>query len=175
VSSSEFPPPVWPWQRRRMAFNHDWLKNSFCVELNKAVNVYSGQVEDPVFADSFVSSARSVWFARRREVTALLISFSEEMSPRALFSYLPLNRLPPGTRRELADTMHNLWLLRYSVDRMLDSVRLAADALDREIAALDGQDSQQPQDRARSIGRVRSRAQELAFAIEQLPSRILVV
>ena len=175
------PPP--PWQRRRTAFNHDWLKNQLCVTLGKAVNVLAGRINDPAFLESFPGEVLADWAAHRSEALALPASFEHDMSPRALFEVPPLNRLPASVRGWLPDVVHALWRQRYHVETMVDTALRAARSADEAfrdlaVAAEPGRlvdSGASCERRLPSTREVRARCEDLARAIERFPSGVRVL
>ena len=103
------------WARRRGAFSHDWLKNSYLPALEKWVNILSGDVDDSVFEGVFARTGLHEWNDRRDGVTLLLAEFETAMSPRVLFESEPLSGVPDADREWLAALVHDLWLQRNDV------------------------------------------------------------
>jgi hypothetical protein len=113
------------WQRRRSAFNHDWLKNRFLTALASFINILDDLVEDPEAEKRFVQKTLPQWSARTLEASRLIDDFESEMSPRALFQQPPLSRCGSATRRWLPDLAHQLWRHRVNAGAMCADAREA--------------------------------------------------
>ena len=107
-----------PWQKRRTAFNHDWLKNRFLPALAKWINLLDDRLEDLAFQQSFVATVLPQWEGHRAEASALPRNFAVQMSPRSLL----------GARRDtwLGLLVHFLWLNRYPVFRWVQAATARA-------------------------------------------------
>jgi hypothetical protein len=117
------------WQRRRVEFNHDWLKNRFLPALDRAVNVLRGDIEDAEYAHAFLTILLPDWELAAARAADLCDGFEREMSPRCLLDEYPLSLLEAGTRDWLGTLLHEVWLTRFPVRRWVQ------DALDRVAAA----------------------------------------
>lgn len=170
------------WQKRRNAFNHDWLKNRFMPALSKWLNLLDDKIEDEEFENKFISSVFCQWQPQREEILTLAQDFELEMSPRRLFVDGPLSGCDKYTRQWLEFLTHNLWLDRYPVRRWITD----ATECTRKIDALYDQLREELRvcHDIRAAGNLRSlrkqfaefrdRCQDLARAIEQFPSEVKV-
>lgn len=118
------------WQKRRSAFNHDWLKNQFMPALAKFQNLLDDRIEDVAFERSFVSSVLSQWESHREEAFALPRDFEREMSPRRLFDHPPLSRCDEQTKQWLRSLVHHLWLTRYPARQWVADATACAEEAD---------------------------------------------
>jgi hypothetical protein len=103
------------WQRRRSAFNHDWLKNKFMPALATCHNGLKGHVEYEGLERTILEQVIPEWVAHRVEAISLLADFEREMSPKVLVDRPPLVTACPHVREWLGDLVHNLWLARYPI------------------------------------------------------------
>ncbi len=167
------------WQRRRSAFNHDWLKNRFMPALAKLMHVLSGQILDPEFEQSFVDSVLPEWPERSGEVNALLCDFETEMSPRTMLERGPLSRCNPETKEWLGELIHQLWRRRHRVGELIHNGSTALRAADVAYQMLqqrirDSAGGTTIQSCYDDLVLFRERCQDLATAIEAFPRRVLV-
>jgi hypothetical protein len=125
-----------PWQRRRSAFNHDWLKNQYLTALGSWLNLLDSKITDPVLEMTFVKEIFPQWESISQEALSLAYSFEQEMSPRCLFDRLPLLRCDKQTKCWLGDTMHNLWIARYKVQELVHKALLEVEKADTVYAQL---------------------------------------
>ena len=65
----------------------------------------------------FLGEDFPAWESRRQDAQWIVESFEENMSPRRLFRYSPLNRYDDETQEWLGELVHELWLSRYSVKK----------------------------------------------------------
>src|SRR5207248_1082717 len=93
------------WQRRRSAFNHDWLKNQYLTALASWINLLDsrGGYRDAAFESVFVPEILPQWELSREEALSLARTFDWEMSARQLFQYPPLLRSDSDTKQWLGD------------------------------------------------------------------------
>lgn len=104
------------WQRRRAVLSHDVLKNSIAPSLAKLCRVMAGQVDAPGFIHEFGQSGiRSVDLACD-ELSSLLESAEESLSPRQMFGNPPLDNFPSATMQWLPDALHKRWVTCVQLD-----------------------------------------------------------
>jgi len=171
------------WQRRRSEFNHDWLKNRFRTSLDSWVNSLEQQAEDPEREAAFLSEVLPAWETRVGEALRLAEDFEREMSPRVLFSELPLSRCGEEIRRWLPDLVHALWLERHQVRTLVEDVLTAARAADSAYISLTQALENDGKTRStKELGAYRSQfvefrnlCKDLCKAIERFPNRILAI
>jgi len=118
------------WQRRRTAFNHDWLKNVYVPALEKWLNLLDDEIEDKVFEQAFVAGVLPAWGRHQEEAQALVGDFENALSPRRLFDLPPLARCGAGTKSWLGDVMHGLWHHRSHVRDLLRAAEEASDKVE---------------------------------------------
>jgi hypothetical protein len=107
------------WQKKRSAFNHDWLKNQYMPALAKCINLIDGKIEDREFEWNFYFHVLQQWEHHEVELLSLLKDFELEMTPRVLLSIPPLSRADAETKGWLGNLIHELWLARYGVRDLL--------------------------------------------------------
>jgi hypothetical protein len=123
------------WQRRRAAFNHDWLKNRYIPALGKWLNVLDGQVTDDAFAVTFAQHKFLEWRRESWALKSLLDDFTTEMSPARLLEDAAGN---PWCAEWLRSFVRGYWLCVSDVERRLSDVRACADAVERAFWAVHG-------------------------------------
>jgi hypothetical protein len=168
------------WQKRRSAFNHDWLKNHYLPALAKALNLLADFLEDPVFERAFPETVLPQWQQHRSEAAALLADFEVQMSPRRLLEAGPFAFAAPAYAW-LADLVHALWLGRQPVRRWLAAAASALAEADGAYAHLHRALADAGVDRAAALRRCRASlaafrdaCQRLAHAIEVFPCEVPV-
>lgn len=171
-----------PWQKRRSAFNHDWLKNRYMPALAKYLNLLEGRVEDEEFERSFVSNILPEWEEHRGEALALAVDFERDMSPRLLFESRPLSRCDEATRLWLGDLLHALWLRRHPVRRWVEAAEAATARADeaytwlrdtlRDCPAPGSADATRRY--LKQFAELRARCQDVANAVSKFPSEVKV-
>jgi len=124
------------WQKKRSSFNHDWLKNGYILRLSEWLNLLDDKIEDPELENSFVDKVLTTWELQRSEAMSLPIDFKKEMSPTVLFNDLPLSNCDDETKTWLGDIIHNLWLVRYSVNELTSTVIKCANDTDAAYQSL---------------------------------------
>jgi hypothetical protein len=171
------------WQRRRSAFNHDWLKNRFLTAIASFVNILDDLVEDEETERRFVIGILPQWVGRSREAEMLVADFDSAMSPWALFRHPPLCRCGPATMGWLPDLVHLLWRRRVHVDGLCldarESIVAANAAYERLRNGLaecaDCSSAEALRSYRDRFAAFRSKCEEVSRAISRFPSRILVV
>jgi hypothetical protein len=171
------------WQRRRSAFNHDWLKNRYMPALAKYLNLLDGRLEDPAFERSFVSNILPEWVEHCDEAFALARDFEGEISPRRLFDSLPLSRCDEATKEWMGKLIHGLWLKRNPVKQWIiqavEATERAESAYQTLRACLENCADARLADATRShrlvFAAFRARCQDLANAISIFPSEVKVI
>jgi len=119
------------WQRRRNAFNHDWLKNSYLLDLAKWQRLLNDEVEDTLFEKLFLHGKLLEWETHRQEALALVKDYEHAMSPAGLFEQPPLNRVTEETKKWLKPLTHELWKVRCSVDNAVSHVEASIQQVDK--------------------------------------------
>jgi hypothetical protein len=118
------------WQSKKSTLNHDWLKHSFLPGIANYLNILSGQIIDEDTERNFVNEVLFNWELRSPEISSLLESFLEEMSPKSLFEYSPLARCSNETKTWLSELVHVRWLNKTKAIGLLTSSRAALQAAD---------------------------------------------
>lgn len=130
------------WQKRRSEFNHDWLKNKYIPKLGAWVNLLDERIEDVDLEKSYVTSILPDWESHKNEAIALPLDFEADMSPKTLFNEPPLSNCDDDTKQWLGELIHHLWLIRYSVDKLisdaLESAKETNDSYGKLQSALKG-------------------------------------
>lgn len=107
------------WQKRRSDFNHTDMKNKYIPDLAAWLNLLDGRIENSDTENKFVETMLPAWDSLRGEAFALPKDFEEEMTPKVLFTELPLMNCDADTKQWLGDLMHNLWLASCSVKQLV--------------------------------------------------------
>ena len=107
------------WQNRRSDFNHTELKNKYIRDLAAWINLLDGLIENSDVENTYVDFMLPAWNSLKDEAYALFKDFENEMTPRVLFKEYPLNNCDEDTKQWLGDLIHNLWLVRYSVNQLV--------------------------------------------------------
>lgn len=170
------------WQKRRSAFNHDWLKNQHMNRLDGFIERLKTEGADVSRIRRFITQDFPEWEVKRETVRELIASFEREMSPRTLFERDPLNRCDAETQRWLGDLVHALWMARYPVkgwiceaEKALKSVDCQYAALKKAIDSLNPIDSEQLAPLLPSFVAFKGACEKLSQAIGQFPHEVLVV
>lgn len=170
------------WQKRRTAFNHDWLKNQFMPALAKWVNLLDDKIEDREFETLFLQWFFSEWERYRIEAFVIAEAFEKEMSPAQLFNGPPLSQCDCDTKVWLKDLVHGLWLERYPIKQWIAEAAVCAKNADDLYVRLrqalnegiNTQSAQALHPLRNMFAEFRDRCQELARAIERLPNEVKV-
>ena len=179
------------WQKRRSAFNHDWLKNQYMNRLDGFIERLKTEGADVSRIRRFITQDFPEWEVKRGIVCELIASFEREMSPRALFEQEPLNRCDAETKRWLGALVHALWRARYPVKGWVCEAEKALKSLDCQYAALKAAlnslnptDSEQPRSSRDSeqlapllpnFVAFKGACEKLSQAMSQFPHEVLVV
>lgn len=176
--------PTTDWQRRRGAFNHDWLKNQYLPALATMANVATGEIEAEDALRPLRERHLPRWPAASAEARALIGDFEEQMSPAVYLDRPPLcdSDMDAETRQWLRRVTHERWLRRHPVQRWVDDVQSAISSADEAherlstaLAALGEPTSQADVVRLGApIAAFYEACYGLARAIEKLPSEILL-
>ena len=156
------------WQRRRSAFNHDWLKNRYLPNLRRWLRCLDGEIEAPDFEARFESSVLPEWEAKRGAIEALLGACEDALSPRQAFAEPPLEQSNPELKTWLGDLLHALWIKRTELPSALEAARNAVALTDEAYAQIRSASDGNGRERYGSFWEAGHR---LAKAIERLPSR----
>ena len=170
------------WQRRRSAFNHDWLKNRFLIGIGSFQRILAGEVENRETEIRFIRETLPQWPQRQAEVAHLVDNFETEMSPRNLFQCSPLNCCGPATTSWLPDLVHRLWRHRVQVDTLCsdarDALGKANDAYIRVAEVItvyaDGNIEAVNTVRGR-LDAFRAACEEVSSSISKFPDRVEVI
>ena len=171
------------WQKRRSAFNHDWLKNSYIVALGSFLNLLDNKIEDADLEHSFIPSILPQWEFHRAEAFALPRDFERQMSPQNLFDRIPLSRCDENAKEWLGNLIHAVWLTRYpvrcwvaDVTTCAEDVDIAYDNLREALKFCSDVESALILRRYRKqFVALRERCQKLAAAIENFPNEVCVI
>jgi hypothetical protein len=170
------------WQRRRGRFNHDWLKNQYIQALGKWINVLRGDVDDPGFDETFMTSVFPQWVTQRVELSSLLEDFELTMSPAKLFESRPLASCDPEMRAWLPAVIHQLWLTRYGCRSLLDRAWAAVEEVDRMYEGIERMASPPQRASAEDLApfaeqfiALRAACEKLGAILSQFPSTVLVI
>jgi len=113
------------WQKRRIKFNHDWLKR-YIPALSSWLNLLDEKIEDPELEESFISLILPQWEQHSKEAMSLPKDFEQEMSPRTMFDHPPLSKCDTETKQWMSDLVHALWLKRYPVEEWVSDAMTRA-------------------------------------------------
>ena len=171
------------WQKRRNEFNHDWLKNKYIPILGTWMNLLDAKLEDDDLEKSFLDYILPEWKSKKKEPLALSRDFEIEMSPRILFNDQPLSNCDEDTKQWLGDLIHDLWLARYSVKRLVDDASKHAKntnvVYNKLLEALMGcKDIHKIEESRKYRGlfsELLSACRELSDAIEKFPSEVKAI
>jgi hypothetical protein len=126
------------WQRRRGAFNHDWLKNQYLLAIDAWINLQNGEIANSEFEKRFIQEVFIQWESGSKQALALVKDFEIEMSPRRLFELAPLARSDDSTKLWLAELIHDLWRMRQLVDARVSEARIAIESANAAYARIQG-------------------------------------
>lgn len=171
------------WQKRREVFNHHWLKNDLMMALISWSKLLEGIDEDPETEREFIEKYVRTWPTKHNEAASLIQDFAIEMSPKTLFETYPLSNCDEDTKSWLREVVHQLWLNRFSVNKLVTdanaSLNAVSRAYERLVAALQ---SCEDLTKAREMRLFRKQfddyrvaCERLGSAIEKFPGEILVV
>lgn len=168
---------VLTWQRRRNRFNHDWLKNSFIIQLGALFNLATDKrAADSELCESFQDALRE-WAKHRLESRDLIEAFRSEESPRTLFAIPPLSNCDEDTKLWLPDYIHQHWLTTHPVERWIQDALSAWNRADDCARQLES-DINQPEPNAEAlvsdVNDFRYSVCALSDAISRFPSRQLI-
>jgi len=109
------------WARDRARFSHDWLKNTFMVNVLAQLNVCKGTVKrNHVDAMMFLVST---WRENAQTAQELLANCEHRMSPVTLLNEEPLVKLNANDIQQLSILVHAVWLRRYKIqDQIRDTI-----------------------------------------------------
>ena len=167
------------WQRRRTAFNHDWLKNEYLPALQHWQRLLNAEVKSIEFERTFLHAGLPAWESMRLEADEIVASVASEMSPGDyLRTMCPAMQ---GVEYDWVFSMvHEAWLRSSRVEQLASTAAtrvreagLAYQALKSALAACPRMDSiESTRSAAAHFRDFLKRAQAVASAVEQLPSRI---
>ena len=165
------------WQHQRSRFNHDWLKNSFIIQLGALWNLARAKRDiDVEFVEACLDTLRE-WREHRLESRKLIEAFRVEESPQALFSIPPLSNCDEETQSWLPDFIHQHWLTTYPVETWIqDALKIweeAEDCAGKLQSALDYLESN-ADTLATLVNDFRHSVSALSDAISRFPSRQLI-
>ena len=171
------------WQNRRSRFNHDWLKNGYILKLSEWINLLDDKIEFPELERSFIDKVLPTWESQRDEAISLPNDFEKEMSPKIFFNESPLLNCDDETKKWLGDVIHNLWLVRYSIDELTSTVMKCAHGTDTAYQRL--REALKDCKDTRNLSALRpyraffadllDKCRSLAAAIEKFPSEVKAV
>ncbi len=170
------------WQKRRSAFNHDWMKNQYLQALDDWINLLDDKQEDKELERTFISEKLPLWEENRGDIIWLYETFEVEMSPRVLFDEPFLVNADSNTKEWLGNLIHVIWLERYGIKAILDRLFVAIQGVDIAYGRL--RDALKAVPDTMSIGSLRplrslfadfrSACGAVASAVEKFPSEVLV-
>jgi hypothetical protein len=110
------------WRDRRVAFNHDWLKNIYLNRLRECEVRLAMPDPDWQRVERFFQEDFPQWREHRLEALTLADSCATELSPCILFTMPPLSRLADLTKEWLPDIIHAFWMQRHGVEAKMATV-----------------------------------------------------
>lgn len=119
------------WERKRSAFNHDWMKNIYLRNLMGALDRLQLAPDSPIIID-YLDSDFSAWEHNRDKVCWLSKNLSESLSPKRLFESRPLSLVSADTRAWLPDAVHHIWLAKYNVKEAVSRLNILIDTVDEQ-------------------------------------------
>lgn len=165
------------WQRHRSRLNHDWLKNTFIIQLGALKNLAVAKQEADGELIEVCQSALWEWNEHRAEARRLIEAFRREESPIALFSIPPLSNCDEETKAWLPDFIHQHWLTTYPVDTWIQDALNAwkeADARAGNLQAALALSQLRADALAKLVCDFRHSVSALSDAISRFPSRQLI-
>ena len=170
------------WQKRRSAFNHDWLARKYIGRIASFLNILAGEVSDPDLEAQFIQDMLPQWEQRRNEAYRLPTDFLEDMSPQQLFQQEPLCQCDVETMAWLPDLINQLWQARYTVDDYMEQVRSAVAEADTSYRDIQQALSNLPDKTTKTLQNLRPKfeafhkhCKALNAAISALPHEIRVI
>jgi hypothetical protein len=165
------------WQYQRSKFNHDWLKNTFIIQLGALRNLASAkQNADGELIEACQSAFRE-WYEHRLESRELIDAFRREESPKTLFSIPPLSNCDNETQSWLPDFIHQHWLTTHPVEIWIHDALNAWKEADEQAGKLRvtlGQSDLKAEMLAVLVNDFRLSVSELSDAISRFPSHQLI-
>jgi hypothetical protein len=168
------------WQRRKSAFNHDWLKNRYLNNLDGFIAVLEKRKPDINHLLHFLKNWRQ-WEQQKGEARWLLGAFETHMSPAVLFEEEPLNRLEEESGRWLKELIHSLWSTRYVIKKLIKNAEnnfLHAENLYLSIDAKLNKIEHNPvnlKDILQEFKGFKKACKAFSGSLSKLPSEVLVV
>lgn len=170
------------WQRRRSAFNHDWLAREYIGRVASFLQILDGEGSDPDVEAEFLRDILPQWEKWQKEAMRLPVDFMKEMSPKSLFEQEPLCRCDEDTMGWLPELIDQLWWARYPVGDWIEKAQDAAQAVNvaywEIVRALDRMPDRSPE----ALKSLRSEfaefhklCQALSKAISAFPHEVLVI
>ena len=162
------------WQRQRNRVNHDWLKNSFIIQLSALLNLASDECSSSGEVRDACESVRGEWTAWRLVIQELVRSYSKLERPSQFFLSPPLSACDDETMTWLPAFVDERWLKANSVS---DLVKVAerhwenTDRLASEFSFALESYRVQRQPLIRSIERYLDAVSQLSAAISKFPTR----
>jgi hypothetical protein len=166
-----------PWQRRRSRLSHDWLKNTFIIQLGALINlVFAKQCAEIELIEACQRALRE-WDKHKIECRELIESFRFEESPMALFDIPPLANCNHETKSWLPAYIHQHWLETHPVESWIQNALTAwmnADLQTDRLRAAIKQSQSGTQVLEALVSDLRNSVIVLSDAISRFPNRQLI-
>lgn len=165
------------WQHKRSRLNHDWLKNTFIIQLGALWNLTNSKSDADCDLVESCRDALEEWAEHRFESRELIEAFRTEESPKALFSIPPLSNCDEETRSWLPDYVHQHWLNTYPVKSWIqDALKTweEADECASKLQTALNQPGRRADTLAALVNDLRHSVSALSDAVSRFPSRQLI-
>lgn len=97
------------WQKQRNFLNHDWLINQFLVKLDSVLKLLNDEIEDQYLLEHCVEELDKLWNQNQSDLSHLLYSLEDSLSPQKNIESSALKRLNQTKRTNYVRLLHNAW------------------------------------------------------------------
>lgn len=166
-----------PWHRRRSRLNHDWLKNTFIIQLGALKNLAAAKQEADSELMAACQRALREWNEHRLRAHNLIEAFGIEECPKALFLIPPLSHCDQETKSWLPDYIHRHWLAAHPVETWIQDAMNSWKEADKQAEILKSgleQTPSNPDSLAIFVDDFRHSVSALSDAISNFPNRQLI-
>ena len=122
------------WQKRRIEFNHDWMKNIYLISMDafigrihdlKETTRVNGRVEE------FIKIRFFEWELHKKEAEWLINNFKNQMSPKECLNSGFLKYYSEDDKKWMGELIHELWLIRHPVDEWIKNSHKAFNKVEK--------------------------------------------
>ncbi len=172
------------WQKRRIEFNHDWMKNKYLISMDAFIVRMHDLKESSGVSErleEFINNRFFEWDNHKKDAEWLIENYEHQMSPKVCLNSDILKYYSEEDKEWMGELIHKLWLIRNPVDEWIDDSNEAFNKVEKLFQDIKAQLSRHKQHNAKYLLSMKAVFENFCEAcinfsetISQFPNKYLV-